>query len=162
MQHPLGQRAVTEERHRHATGAAHLVRQRTAHGERNAGTDDAVGPEHADVHVGHVHGTATAAAQAGIAAHDLGEQAHEVDPARQAVAVTAVIGGDGVGRLQRRHHAGGNRLLTDAQMDEPRHFAGGEQLRQAPFRTADAAHGAVQGDERVTVRRRTVRFLAFR
>jgi hypothetical protein len=144
VQHALGERTVAEERHRHTARAAHLVRERTADGERNAGADDAVGAQHADPQVRHVHGAAAPAAQARVAAHDLREQPGEIDPTRQAMAVATVIGRDGVGGQQRRHHASRHRLLPDAEVDEPRHLAGREQFRKALLGAADAAHRAVK------------------
>jgi hypothetical protein len=95
-----------------------------------------------------VHGPAAAAAQARVAAHDLREQTREIHAARQAVPVAAVVRGDGVGRRERRHHASRDRLLPDAEVNEPRHLAGREQLRQALLGAADAAHGAVKIEQR--------------
>jgi hypothetical protein len=65
--------------------------------------------------------------------------------------VAAVVRRDGVDRRERRHHASRDRLLPDAEVNEPRHLAGREQFRQALLGAADAAHGAVETKQRVAI-----------
>ena len=50
------------------------VRERATESKRNASGHDAIGAEHADRHVGDVHGAAAPTANARVATHDLGEE----------------------------------------------------------------------------------------
>jgi hypothetical protein len=51
VQHAFGHRAVAEEADGHAAGAQHLVRQRAAQRDRDAGADDAIGTQDAQAQV---------------------------------------------------------------------------------------------------------------
>lgn len=147
MQGALGHRPVAEEGDGDAAGAAHLMGEGAAGGDGQARADDAVGAQHADAHVGDVHRAATAAAYALGPAHDFEEEPLEVETFGQRVAVPAMIGGKGVFEAQRGAHADRHRLLPDAEMDEARHLAVGEHLRQPLFGPPHDQHAPVKLQE---------------
>ena len=88
-----------------------------ADGDRQTSSDDPVGAQHADRKIGDVHGTALAAAAAALAPEQLQHHGLGIRTLGDGVAVTAVGGGDLVVEREIGANAGGDRLLTDREMD---------------------------------------------
>ena len=141
VQDALGKCAIAKEDGGDGASLLHLMRERTADCDGQAGTDDAVRPEHADSRIRDVHRAAAALAHALGPAHDLEEEAVEVEALGQCVAVAAMIGGERIGGLERRAHARSDALLADREMNEARHFAVGEKLGKTQLGLADQPHG---------------------
>ena len=135
--------AVADEADRHAAVLLVLGCQRGAAHQRRAGAEDAVGPHHAQVDIGDVHGAALAAAGAGGAPVQFGEHASDVDALGDAVAVAAVGTGNVVVLAQVQHDAGGGRFLARVQMHEAGQVAGGEFHVHPFLEFPDRLHGAV-------------------
>ena len=144
MERALRRRAVAEEGHGDAVVAAQLGRRGGADGDGQAGGDDAVGAEDAELRVGDVHGAAAAAVGALGAAHQLGEHAERIEPLGQAVAVAAVGGGDDVIGAQGPAGADGCRLLPDREVHETGYQPVAVELGHAFFEAADEQHAALQ------------------
>ncbi len=144
VQQALGQRAVAEERDGDVTGLLELVRECAAGRDRQPRANNAVRPQHADAHVGDMHRSAAAPANPRIARQQFGEKAIERHALGQCMAVPSVGRGDGVPRPQSAHHPDRNSLLADAEVNEARHFAFGEQPLQPLFAAADAAELLVE------------------
>ena len=123
-----------------------------ADGDRRAAADDAVRAEHAEFHVADVHAAAFALAVAGRAAEQFGEHPIELAAFRDEVAVAAVRAGDLVVARQMHHHAGGDRLLADVEVQGAGDLAGFHQLAGFFFEDADADHAAVDIEQDFVVR----------
>ncbi len=126
--------------------------ERRADRDRRTAADDAVRAEHAELHVGDVHAAALAFAVAGRAAEQLGEHAVELAALGDEVTVAAVRAGDLVVARQVHHHAGGDRLLPDIEVQGTRNLAGFHQLSGLFFEDADADHAAVDIEQDFVVR----------
>ena len=126
----------------------HLVGQREADRDRQPAADDRVAAVEARGGIEDVHRAAAAAAAALLLAVHLRHQAVRRDAARQRVAVLAIRRDDGVLRRQRLHHADGDRLLADVEVQEAADLAGAVELRALLLEAADAQH-LVQQVERV-------------
>ena len=87
-----------------------------------------------------MHGAAAAFAHAFGLAHDLEEEAFEVEAFCQGVAVAAMVGGKRIGGPERRADAGRHAFLADGEMNEARHLAIREELGKAQLRLADQPH----------------------
>ena len=143
--------AVTEERGDHRVLAAVGAGERGAHGDRDAGPDDAVGAQHAARQVVDVHAAAAAAAVAGGLAVQLGEHRSELGALGDRVPVPAVRGGDLVVVAQDRHHPGGDGLLADVQVQEAGHGARLGELAGGLLEQPDPHHPAVQVEDDVSL-----------
>ena len=142
MERALGRRAVAEERDRHAAVGAELGGGRGAHGDRQAGGDDAVGAEDPEVGVGDVHRAAAPAVRALVLAHQLGEHPERVEALGQAVAVAAVGRRDDVGRAQRPARPDRRGLLSDREVHEAGHLAVAVERGHPLLEPADHAASA--------------------
>ena len=140
----LIRRAVAEEGHRHPIRPLQLGGEAGAGGERHGGADDAVGPHDVELHVRDVHGAAEALTVARLAAHQLRHHAVDARALGNAVAVTAVVGGDDVVIAQRRADAGGDRLLALVAVGRALDDAFLEEVGGLVLEGADAAHGDVE------------------
>ena len=138
----LGDRAVAEERHRHAAVGAKLGGRCGSHRDRQAGGDDPVGAEDPEVRVGDVHRAAAATVGALLLAHQLGEHAERLQALGQAVAVAAMGGRDDVGRTERPARTYRCGLLADREVDEAGHLAVAVQRRPRAARTRGSAASA--------------------
>ena len=138
-------RAVAEESDADRAVAAHLVGQRRAGADADAGADDAVRAEDVEVEVGDVHRAAEAFAIAGDAPHQLGHHLGERGALGDAVAVAAMMAHDEIVLAERGAGARGHRLLPDVAVGRPLHQAFLEQVDHALVEAADAQHGPVQG-----------------
>ena len=87
-----------------------------------------------------MHRAALAAAQAILAAEDLGHHGLGIAPLGDAVAVAAVGRGDAVLVAQVQADADTGRLLAGVQMDETRNVAGREFLMHGVLELANQAH----------------------
>ena len=118
---------------------------------RDAASDDGIGAEMAEAHVGDVHRSALAAAIAVGLAGDLRQHARRLGPARHEDAVAAMMGGEAVLRVHGADDAG-YALFADREMQ---HRAGAlrphEQLADPLLQRADATHVAVKGMEQLVV-----------
>ena len=70
--------------------------------------------------------------------------------ARERVTVLAIGRDDGVVRAERRHHADGDRLLADVEVQEAADLARAVELGALLLEAADAQHLAQQGDARAS------------
>jgi hypothetical protein len=135
--------AVAEERHRHAIEAAHAGRERRPGRDGDAGPDDPVGAEDAEVEIGHVHRAALAAAVARSPAVQLGEEPAQIGPLGQQMTVPAVRRGHVVVGAKDGAGADCGRLLADVRMDEAGDPVLGEQPHERLLGLADQDHGPV-------------------
>ena len=108
--------AVAKEAHDDAAVGEEMVGEAGADGERNAAGDDAVGAEAAEGEVGHVHGAAAAAADAGLLGEQLGHHQADILALGDGVAVAAVGGDDIVVRVEGGDGADGDGFLADGQV----------------------------------------------
>ncbi len=108
--------AVAEEGNHHARGLAALGRQRRADRDRDAATHDPVGAEIALGDVRDMHGATAAMAIAGLLAEEFGEHPPDIRSFGDAVAVTAMGGGDVVGVRERHADADRAGFLPDRQV----------------------------------------------
>lgn len=129
--------------HGHALAALEPGGQRRTGRQRCAGTDDAIGAEHAFLLIGDVHGAALTAADAGFLAVDLGHHAEHIHPLGDAMTVATVVGGDAIVIVKMGHDPGGTGFLAGIQMHEAGNLAGGEFHMQAFFEITDGAHHGV-------------------
>ena len=141
---PLVDPAVAEEAHRHAIGAAVTGRQRGTRGYPEPTADDAVGAQHPQREVGHVHRASPAPAGAIGSPVELGHQRGGRHALGQGVPVTPVGGRDVVIGSEAGTDAGGDGLLAQVGVDEPGELARLEQLLDAALEHPDQHHGPVQ------------------
>jgi hypothetical protein len=113
---------------------------RRAHRNRQAGRHHAIGAQHAHRKIRNVHRAALAAVEARGLAEQFGHHAAQIGALGQRVAVTAVGGGQVVGRVQVRADAGGHGFLPGGQMQRAAHP--GARARALPV----GAHAALAGD----------------
>ncbi len=94
------------------------------------------------------------AAQAAVAAHQLGHHALERRALRDRVAVRAMVAVHGVVVAQRAAHAGGDALLPDAEVHEPVHLVRARRAHPRAPRTRGCATscGGGRGPPRLTSR----------
>ena len=97
-----------------------------------------------------MHRAALAAAQAVLAAEDLGHHGLEVAALGDAVAVAAVGRGDAVLVVQVQADADAGGLLAGVEMDEARDVAGRELLVNGVLELADGAHLPVRLEQLFT------------
>ncbi|MNV46251.1 hypothetical protein D3C71_1380750 [compost metagenome] len=116
---PAVDRAIAKEADRNRVLAAQFEGMGRAHGDRQAGGDDAVRAQHADRKIGDVHGAALALVVAGGAAKQLAHHARAVGALGQRMAVAAVGGGEQVARMQMGADARGHGLLARGQVQRP-------------------------------------------
>ena len=90
--------------------------------------------------VDEVHRAAEAAAEAGVAAHQLGQQAIERRALGDRVAVCAVARVHRVAVAQLTAHGRRDALLADAQMDQPVDLAGAREHADPLLEEADPPH----------------------
>ena len=88
-----------------------------------------------------------AAVGALVLAHQLGEHPERVQALGQAVAVTAVGGGDGVGRAQRPARPDGRRLLPDREVHEAGDLTVAVEGGHPLFEPTDQQHPPVHLEE---------------
>src|SRR6185437_11967102 len=100
----FGHCAVAKKHHGHRAALAHAVRSRTTQGNRYPGPNDAIGAEHAEAHVGDVHRSTAAPADATRSSQDFLEEKIERDPTRDHVAMAAMVGSHRIALLHRGHH----------------------------------------------------------
>lgn len=91
VERPSVRSAVAEERHQNGPFSFEPAGQRGTGTYGYAGTDDPVGSQHAQLHVGDVHRTALTFAVPGCPAEDLGHHQVEVAAAGDQVAVPPVV-----------------------------------------------------------------------
>ena len=140
VQQPLAERAVAEEAHCDAISAQTLRSERGSGRDSCGSSHDGVRAQVAVGVVCDVHRPALAAAVPLFLAEQLTEHPPHVGAFRNAMAVTAVRGGDHVVDAQRRADADGDGLLTDVQMGETRHLRRQVELVRGGLERADAEH----------------------
>ena len=145
MEGALVDPAVAEEAHRRLVGAAVAGRQRGPGRDPEPAADDAVGTEHAQREVGHMHRASPAPARAPVPPEQLGHQRGGRHALGQRVPVPPVGGGDVVVLSEVGAYSGRDRLLAQVGVDEPRQLARLEQLLDAALEHPDQHHGPVQG-----------------
>ena len=136
-------RAVAEERHCHPVGLAVLGRKRRPDCDRRTGADDAVGAEHAKVHVGDVHAAALAPAVARGASEQLGEHAVELAALGDQMAVAPVRAGDPVLVGQVHHDSGRHGFLADIEVEGAGNLARLGHPARLGLERSDAHHPSV-------------------
>jgi hypothetical protein len=139
--------AVAEERARHVRGLAELAGKGSADRDRRATAHDAVGAEHAEVHVRDVHAAALALAVAGRLAEQFGEHAVEGAALGDQMAVAAVRAGDPVLVRQMHHDAGCDGFLAHVQVQGARDLAVLHELAGGFLEQADAHHAPVHVEQ---------------
>jgi hypothetical protein len=144
VQEPFGDGAVAEENARDVHGAARLQREGAAERERHARADDPVRAEHPDGHVGDMHRTAPAAADAVSLPHQLQEEGLQLHALGEGVSVAAMVRGERIGRIEGGADPDRDRFLADAEMDETRDFAVGEEFCQPLLGTPDEQHPPIK------------------
>ena len=129
------------------------------HRNRRPGTDDAVGAEHAEVHVRDVHAAALAPAIARGPAEEFREHAVEFAALGDQVTVATVGAGDPVVVGKVGHDAGGYRLLANVQVQRAGNLAGfphsagfGLEHAYAHHAPVDIAQDIVAGAARPALR----------
>ena len=151
MEGASGSGAIAEEGDGDFAVLANLGPQRRAGGDRDAGADNAVGAEVAELNVGDVHGAALAAAVAGGAAEEFGHHLVHAGALGDAMAVAAVGAGDEVALVQSGADAGGGGFLADVEVEGTAHFGGQEGLLSRFLEATDAPHDAVDPAQLVVV-----------
>ena len=147
VERPLGHGSVAEERNGDRPVIAQPAGRRRAHGDGQAGGDDPVGAEDAEVRIGDVHRTAPPPVGARVLGHQLGEHAERIEALGEAVAVAPVGRGDHVGRSQRpaRPHRRG--LLAHRQVHEAGDLAVPVQVGDPCLEPTDQQHAPVHLEE---------------
>ena len=112
---------ITEKADGYLVFAAKLAAEGRPGGDGQTAANDAVGAQVAEVEIGDVHRTALAAAVAGSLAEELGH--HQIQPTAfsDAVAVTAVGGGDVVGVGQGSADASTGGFFADVEVQSATH-----------------------------------------
>ena len=135
--------AVAEEGDGDAVGLAVLGRERRAHRDGRPCADDAVGAEHAEVHVGDVHAAALAPAVARGAPEQFGVHAIERAALGDQMAMAPVGAGDPVLVRQVHHHPGRHGFLTHVKVQGTRYLAGFAHPARLRLERPDAHHPSV-------------------
>ena len=140
--------AVAEEHDRDLVAAAEPRRQRATERERDVPAHDARRAHEAVLDVDEVHRAAETAAEAAVAAHQLGHDALERRALRDRVAVRAVAAVDGVVVAQLPADADRHRLLADAQVHEAVHLVGAlsSPTRSSKTRIRHIARSRIEAD----------------
>ena len=142
--------AVADEGDRDPAGLQGLGGQRRAADQGRAAADDAVRAHHALGQIGDVHRAALAAAQAVLAAEDLGHHGLGIAALGDAVAMAAVGGRDAVLVVQVHADTDARCLLAGVQMDETRNVAGREFLVNGVLELANQAHLLIRLEQLLT------------
>ena len=119
---------------------------------RQAGADNAVGAADTGLRAGDMHGAGIAVTGAVRAAENFGHERLQLHALGERVAMTAMRREDRVGRRQAGTHAGGDRFLADADVNEARDFAVGENLEKLFLHQPHAQHGVVQIHQAIVIR----------
>ena len=136
--------AVAEEHHGDGILVQVFLGQRGADGDGDAAAHDAVGAQHAHIHIRDMHGAALALAVAGLTSHQLGEHPAQIGALGDAVAVAAVVGNDVVvvGQVGADAHADG--LLAVVGVDRRAGQVHLGQLDGLLLKFADGGHPGIQ------------------
>ena len=138
-------RAVAEIGEAHAAVAAIFVLEREAGAERHLRADDAVAAVEAMLDAEHVHRSALALGNAGVAAGQLGHDHLGVDAVGEHVAMVAIAGDDAVlADRHRRLQPDRDRFLADVEVAEAADQPEPVKLPRALLEAADEQHLLVE------------------
>ena len=136
--------AVAEESHRDPIQTHVLGGQRGAGSDRDAGSHNGVGAQHAQVRLGNMHRAALALVITGGFAEKLCHRLIEAPALGNHVPVTAVSAGDLIVHRQVGANASRHSFLADVRVQKTGDLTPGKQLDDSLLKFPDAYHQFIQ------------------
>ena len=135
--------AVAKEAHRHLATAPHLRCQTSPGGQAKAAGHDTIGPQHAHLKIGNMHGATFAFTIASRAPKQLGHHALNIGPFGNAVAMSAVRAGNVVGVAEVGTHRHGHPFFPNIGMQGAHDLALAGLIFGLFFEQTDTPHAGV-------------------